>query len=294
MPLRLKTITQLSKLLPREEVAEVVRLAKDQDRLEARWRGKLKRKFAELEDQMVDHLLKYGRVPENIDFEDFFVEQSFRVMETAIKNARKTPSQQAQHRLALPKGRMPTTLRELMVLWDAYRKKGKVPPRQREIAKRVKKAYLDKVQSVWEKHARDFRNGYEAQVYNQEAVREVIQRASKAPFARAKTIVETETTRYYNQVRREIYDQSDDVTHYLFVSIRDHATTKWCKTRNGLVYAKGDPLLKKETPPIHWNCRSELLPLTRLNPRHAAIISDLSKHRRRHTCEPLPKGWNAA
>lgn len=163
-----------------------------------------------------------------------------------------------------------------------------MPARQKEIAEKIKKAYIKKVQSVWVKYGEEFRSGITAETT--EAVRQ-IKEGADVVYSRAKMIVETETTYYYNKSRRTVYDESPDVTHYLFVSVRDHATTKWCKTRHGLVYKKGDPLLDKETPPIHWNCRSEILPLTWHNPAHRKLIEDLSRRRRNNTCEPLPPGW---
>jgi uncharacterized protein with gpF-like domain len=107
-------------------------------------------------------------------------------------------------------------------------------------------------------------------------------------------IVATETTRYYNDVRHEIYSQSEDINHFLFMSIRDFRTTEWCKTRNGLVYKKEDPLYLREKPPCHWNCRSEMVPLTDVNPRHEKMINDPSIARRNNKCKPLPPGWNTS
>jgi SPP1 gp7 family putative phage head morphogenesis protein len=176
-----------------------------------------------------------------------------------------------------------------MALWDQWRKRKKVPPRQQKIADKVKKSYIKKIQQVVKKYQEKIRKG---EVIEKKEISDYIRDNSKAESARAKTIVETETTRYWNTIRKNVYDESEDVTHYLFMAIRDMATTKWCKTRTGLVYAKGDPLLEKEKPPCHWNCRSEILPLTPQNPKHKKIIDDKSRWRRNHSPEPLPHGWN--
>lgn len=284
MALNQATITKLRLLLPVEEIQELTRLASEQDALEGKWRRKLKAHLESLETQVIQGLRDTGEVPKDLDFGEFFADQAKAVTRKAVIEARRTPSQITATKLAAGK-----TLKQWMDIWDRWRRKGKVPPRQKALGEKIRKAYVRKCQDVWRKHAEEFREG---KSFDMQKARDVIAKATKPVYSRAKMIVETETTRYYNEVRREVYDSSPDVTHYLFVAVRDHATTKWCKTRTGLVYAKGDPLLDKETPPIHWNCRSELLPLTKLNPRHLALIENESLQRRRHSCEPLPKDWN--
>jgi SPP1 gp7 family putative phage head morphogenesis protein len=195
-----------------------------------------------------------------------------------------------------PKAILPGSLARIRELYDLYRKTGRLPKRIKDAAKRIKDQYLRKTQSAWRKYSYEYREG---DVATQERVIQKIKDAANTAQARAKTIVRTETTNYYNQTRREIYDRSDAVTHYLFLAIRDQATTKWCtdrtvdgkRGRHGLVYRKDDPLTEKETPACHWNCRSEMVPLIPLNPRHKILIEDDKIQRRNNTCAPLPKGW---
>lgn len=291
MAINLETIRQLSKVLEPEEVRSLVRFASQQDHLEATWQLKLNSFFNKVDREVARYLFETGRLPDDIRFDDFFTDHAFHVMKQAIVIANGGREEKAAPpRLSAkpPKGRIPTSLRELMVLWDRWRTKGEIPPRTKKIADRVKKAYLQKVQSIWLTYSSDFREGAE---YSLKSVTDAVRKASKSQRSRSKMIVETETTYYYNKTRRDIYDKSDDVTHYLFVAIRDFRTTKWCKTRQGLVYAKTDPLLQDETPPCHWNCRSELLPLTPDNPRHKKLIENRSLWRRNNSPEPLPQGW---
>lgn len=286
MLVRLEVVRELTELVGATDAAEMLRLAKAQDKLEAIWRKKFAQQIEAITKEIISHAKKTNRLDfSNVDFDDVVMEHSFRVMEQGIKSARKPAKQQ---RLASVPPKIPKTLLELRKMWDAWRKKKKMPARQKEIAERLKKAYCDKVQSVWEKYGEQFREGKTAE--KTEAIRQIYIGA-QVTESRAKMIVDTETTFYYNNMRRNIYDQSDDVTHYLFMALRDQATTLWCKTRTGLVYAKGDSILEDETPPVHWNCRSELLPLTPLNPVHAKLINDKRKQRRAHRCEPLPPGW---
>jgi SPP1 gp7 family putative phage head morphogenesis protein len=116
--------------------------------------------------------------------------------------------------------------------------------------------------------------------------------ATRVGAKRGNMIVATETTRYFNQARQAFYDEVPSVTHYLFIAIRDHRTTKWCKSRNGLVFEKGTELFKRNRPPTHYNCRSEIVPLNRFNPRHKAMIDDKSIQAKNNKMEPLLPGWN--
>lgn len=196
------------------------------------------------------------------------------------------------------KQRTPRNLKELRELYDYFRKNPKEARRFREQAERIRKLYLKKINAyVRDRTIEIDRGARESQrerpyrkASRQEVVAEIKKKAAIV-YARSKTTLETETTRNYNNARRGIYDLSPDVTHYLFVAVRDFATTKWCRSRDKLVYRKGDPLLDKETPPIHWNCRSELLPLTPQNPVHLKLIENKSMARRSHKCAPLPPGW---
>lgn len=284
MSISYKNLIQLSKHLSRNDLIEIYRLAKTQEKLELKWKRKLNTVFDDLVTDLTRQFQYTGKIDfDKIDFTKFYVEHSIDIMKNAISGAKPAAKQKLINESKLPKN-----IKDLMKLWDQWRK-GKIPVRQKSMANRVKKAYIKKLKDIFRKKGVDF---IEGKHYDTQEVKSYIQEAANTTHSRAKMITETETTRYYNETRRKIYDSSGDVTHYLFMSIRDHATTKWCKTRNGLVYSKDDPLLKKETPPIHWNCRSEILPLTPLNQKHKALIYDPSKLRLNHTCEPLPKGWN--
>lgn len=275
----------------RVRLREAAKAATD---LERRWRHRFNERIAGFDAWVFESLFEHGRFAESqIDFLPLVLQHSYEASAVGMRTARRDAYQE---RLPLklaatpPGPRIPKNLGDLKRLYDRWKRTSKnAPPRQRQIAERLKKEYLARVQSVWERYGSDFREG---KSFDRDAVTQVLKQKGDMARARAETVVQTETTYYYNKARRTVYDRSDDVTHYLFVAIRDKATTKWCKTRQGLVYAKGDPLLEKETPPIHWNCRSEILPLSELNPRHLLLIQDASRWRRNHRCEPLPAGWS--
>lgn len=290
MSQNLATIKTLVDLLGRRETAEVVRLSAVQERLETSWSRTMEASISIQTGKVLDLARKRGElIAADVHFDvlDVLMEHSRAVTRAGIESTEvKTPVRRA-FLAASPPGSVPKSLRELREQWDEYRK-GKKPGRQSAQARRIRKAYVEELRKAWREHSQDFLSGEAA---TQAAAVAAIKERAGVAASRAKMIVETETTYYFNKARRQIYDDSPDVTHYLFVAVRDHATTKWCKSRTGLVYAKGDPLLDKETPPIHWHCRSELLPLLRLNPNHQLIISDRARARRNNRCEPLSPEW---
>lgn len=288
MSIRIKVINDLQHKLGANEAAHVLHLAKRQERLEALWRRKMKQFIEDLTKQILKEAASTDRLNlSEVDFREIVMKHSYEVMLEGI-NSTKRMNPITPRTLLAGEIKIPKALRNLRIMWDQWRKKKVIPPRQKIIAEKLRKAYLNKVQSVWIKYGEEFRSGKTSSV--KEAV-ERIEQGADVVYSRAKMIVETETTHYYNKARRDVYDQSPDVSHYLFVAIRDHATTKWCKTRHGLVYRKGERVTDDETPPCHWNCRSEILPLTPQNPTHAKLIRDESKQRKNNQPEPLPKGW---
>jgi SPP1 gp7 family putative phage head morphogenesis protein len=284
------TKKKIIRMLGAQETAWIYHCATKAETLEKKWLRKLKEKF-QSEALNTFHSLEKGAEP-FVDFVPFLLLHALDVAEAAYAE-RRAPS--ISNRLAVD--RFPTSYKKIRAWWDDYRKTGKVPSRIQKHADRIKSRYLEKTKDAFEKHSQDFRTGHD---HGRQEVIKQIQKAADIEFGRSKMIVRTETTRYYNKVRKQVYDQSNDVTHYLFLAIRDHRTSKWCtekktiegRGRHGLVYEKGDPLTTRETPAVHWNCRSEMVPLTPLNPRHAKLINDKSINRRKVKCTPLPKGWN--
>lgn len=291
MSINIGAIYNLEKLLGSREASNVVQLAKKQERLEAIWRREMKEEIDRTTRKIISNASETGRLKlSEVNFDEIVMRHSYEVMKSGIKSTEAPPTLRGVKLAAPPPAKIPRSLKALRILWDRWRATGMMPPRQKAISNKIRKAYCAKVQSVWVKYGDEFRSGSTASIT--EVVRKMEEGADVA-YSRAKMIVETETTYYYNKARRDIYDESPDVTHYLFVAIRDHATTKWCKSRQGLVYKKGSKILDKETPPIHWYCRSEILPLTWHNPNHRKLIEDLKRARMNNHCEPLPPGWTS-
>lgn len=294
MPINQENLMKAALLIGGTHAGVLVRLAEKQDRIEAEWERETKKFHKDVIDKILKSLVNTGKasIPDKM-FDLFVMRHYFRIQGVAIDSTIEEV-QAIDKRLAKPK--TPRTFRELREIYDRYRKTGRLPKGLKDMASKIKDSYLKKTQSVWRKYSEEFREGKE---FTQQEVLRKIRKEADVVKSRAQTIVRTETTNYYNTTRKEIYDETDAVTHYLFLAIRDQATTKWCtdkvwkglRGRHGLVYAKDDPLTKKETPACHWNCRSEMVPLTPFNPRHKKLIADAEKHRRNNKCHPLPEGW---
>lgn len=270
--------------------------AKKAQTLENTWSAAIAKAINQANERNLESIEKNFTPIRDIDFQKVFVEHYFAVSFAAFSIAK--GESELDKRLALPAFRIPKSLSALRHMYDQWQNKKFIPKHAAALAEDIKASYLKRVWRCWGKYSEDFRAGDE---YTQEAVRDKIAEIADTTLSRAQTIVRTETTNYYNVARKQFYDESEDVTHYLFLAVRDSATTKWCtqhtvdglRGRHGLVYKKGDPLTDAECPACHWNCRSELVPLTPHNPAHLKLIKDESIARRNHRCHPLPKGWAA-
>lgn len=220
------------------------------------------------------------------------IDQGLNTAEESMQDLEDRPPTQ---RLAKkpPRLRIPRKMDDLRRFWDRVRRQQQGKPegitdRARSIFDSVREEYLKKLQQVWRKYGADWREG---RTGSKERAIEAMQKATGSTRRRVRTIIETETTYYYNTTREAYYSKADVVTHYLFLAVRDHATTQWCRSRHGKVFEKGTTLFLENIPPCHWNCRSEIVPLTPFNPRHKLLIEDKSKRATRGNIVPLPPGW---
>jgi len=69
----------------------------------------------------------------------------------------------------------------------------------------------------------------------------------------------TKFTEVMNRGRLEFFDESGIVTGYQFSAILDNSTSDICEGLNGKIFANGD----QPIPPLHFNCRSLLIPITK-------------------------------
>lgn len=296
MPINKRNLSLAIELLGRKHADLIIKFASKQDDMELDWDQRTK-VLGKLVFEEIMKRISEGKPPgvNKKIFQSFVLYHYFNVISIAAGTAEdEIQVIGTEKRMAKPK--TPRSLADVRKAYDIWRRTGRLPKGIRDQAEKIKSNYLNKVQKVWRRYSEDYRSGEEGKKAN---VVQKIKEAADVGTSRARTIVRTETTNYYNDVRTEIYDQSDGVWGYLFLAIRDHGTTKWCtdrttkgkRGRHGLVYEKDDPLTIKERPSCHWNCRSEMVPLTPYNPRHRKLIEDKRKHRRNVECHPLPEGW---
>lgn len=266
--------------------------------LEDTWARKARALVDEATDRVIRNLGRDGRLEwGDLDWDDFFVRHLFESMREGFRVAQAMVELDGAPRKRLAQRRKPRSLRELLKLWEQWRKGRNLPKLPKDLAKQARQDFQQRVRSVWEKHGDEYRRGNARE--RAEVVRKIKKEAEKTE-RKAEGMVRTQTTTHYNHARKEFYDESPEVTHYLLLAIRDSRTSPWCtekttdgkRGRHGLVYAKDDPLLEMETPALHPYCRSELLPLTPANPRHKKMIEDKKRWRRNHTCYPMLPNWS--
>lgn len=69
----------------------------------------------------------------------------------------------------------------------------------------------------------------------------------------------TKSTEVFNRGRMEYFDSTGVVDAYQYSAILDDVTSEICGQLNGLTFPKGEAPI----PPLHFNCRSVLIPITR-------------------------------
>jgi len=69
----------------------------------------------------------------------------------------------------------------------------------------------------------------------------------------------TKTTEVFNEARREAFNESGVVSGYQYSAILDDRTTDICSSLHGAKFISGS----EPIPPLHFNCRSVLIPITK-------------------------------
>jgi SPP1 gp7 family putative phage head morphogenesis protein len=62
-----------------------------------------------------------------------------------------------------------------------------------------------------------------------------------------------------------------------FDAVNDSSTTKWCKNTHGLIAMTTDPAWDRYSPPLHWQCRSDLRVVDKYELRDRGILKSLAK-----------------
>jgi SPP1 gp7 family putative phage head morphogenesis protein len=69
----------------------------------------------------------------------------------------------------------------------------------------------------------------------------------------------TKTTEVFNKGRKAAFDETGIVSAYQYSAVLDDRTSDICEGLDNCIFEKGD----EPTPPMHFNCRSILVPITK-------------------------------
>lgn len=84
--------------------------------------------------------------------------------------------------------------------------------------------------------------------------------------ARAKVIARTNVSDIFNNTRYQIFSspQLDNwIEAFVYTAVLDGRTTELCRSLDGRIFRKDE--VQGYVPPNHYNCRSVILPITRLD-----------------------------
>ena len=94
------------------------------------------------------------------------------------------------------------------------------------------------------------------------------------------SLVRTKTTEIYNSARRSYWENDPIakqlVTAYEFSAVLDSRTSEICGSLDGNIYEIADGI-SRVTPPLHFNCRSLLVPITKFEDYEAEKIPIVEK-----------------
>lgn len=80
------------------------------------------------------------------------------------------------------------------------------------------------------------------------------------------TVIRTKATEMFNRARKSYWDNDEFakqiVDAYQFSAILDDRTSEVCRFMDGKIFTK-DEFIVRATPPLHFNCRSILVPVTK-------------------------------
>lgn len=257
-----------------------------QDRIVAVFMARLDTLMHGVADTAVDQIFSIGEkgvlaVPDlTVLFQRFYVD----VISTGLDLA---AVETGKKRLAkAPKGKLPQDLKEIDDLFRDRKAMQRVFKRSQVLSRALRAAYLKRLKGRFAEIMPAILDG---RVDISDAKKH-IREAWGASRSRAQTIFRTESTKYFAEAQVSYYAKSDEILGFLYDTIRDSSRTEVCRSRHGLVYRQGSKLLKKNTPPLHYNCRSHLVPLAD-TPGNRKMLKDPARDPEKVKVEPLPRGW---
>lgn len=109
-------------------------------------------------------------------------------------------------------------------------------------------------------------NGIKAGLGEGEIVKRIKDDVREASETWLQTVIRTKTTEIYNSARKTYWETDklakELVSAYEYSAIIDDRTSDVCRELDGKIFEKGE-FIDKVTPPLHFSCRSILVPVTR-------------------------------
>lgn len=109
-------------------------------------------------------------------------------------------------------------------------------------------------------------NGIKSGLSEEQIVKKIKEEMADVSERWMSTVVRTKTTEMFNEARKT-YWETDEIAKeiveaYEFSAILDDRTSEICESLDGKIFKKGD-FIDRVTPPLHFNCRSVLIPITK-------------------------------
>jgi SPP1 gp7 family putative phage head morphogenesis protein len=213
------------------------------------------------------------------------------VLKEAIEDAEDQKAQQGgRKRLAKWPTGIPTTIRGLEQIFRDRRYWPTIMRRSKKLVDRMRKSYVQKLR-------RKFRDLIprliDGDISPEEAKAKMVL-DWQATKPRVETIFRTETTTYFAKTQVAYFKGDEDILGFLYDSVKDQARTDICRSRHGLIYRPdhtGDHSIAYNTPALHFNCRSHLIPLTN-TAANRKLVEDPNRDPINKAVAPLPPGWS--
>jgi len=94
-----------------------------------------------------------------------------------------------------------------------------------------------------------------------DAIIQDVMKTTKITGHQAKTLTRTSITTTQTDAMNQVMKANEEILEgYMFTAILDGRTSPICSHHNGLVYKVGDSRFQ---PPLHWNCRSTMVPVVK-------------------------------
>ena len=240
-------------------------------------------------DQIVTSYNQTGRyvAPDLSGLDDKMLLFYRKLIRTAIVTSEQIKKMQDKKaRLNTKPWGIPTQIRKVKDVFEDTTYWRRIVARSYAYSNKLKKAYLQKLKTRFDQISPMIESGkLEPRIVKQE-----MRKAFEATKSRVETTFRTETTNYYGRTQIAYFKDDEDVIGFMFDSVRDTSRTEICRSRHGLIYRPDTKLLSENTPALHYNCRSQLIPLAN-TAENRRMLADPSRNPNTKKVVPLPRGW---